>query len=51
MSGGLFTLLDLPELMLEHPLAGEDHGHFGIGLVAGRDGFEVPVGAAGLHDR
>jgi hypothetical protein len=37
--------------MLEHPLAGEDHGHLGIRFVAGRDGFKVPVEPAGLHDR
>ena len=39
------------ESVFEHPLAGEDHGHLGVCFVAGSDGFEVPVGPAGLHDR
>jgi predicted transcriptional regulator len=28
--------------VLECPLAGEYHGHFRIGLIAGLDGFEIP---------
>ena len=37
-------------LMLKRALAGEHHGHLGIGLVAGLDGLKVAHRAAGLED-
>lgn len=36
-------------LVFERPLTGKDHGHFGVGLVAGFDDFPVPHGSAGLR--
>ena len=32
--------------MFEGSLAGEDHGHLGLCLVAGLNGLEIPHGAA-----
>jgi len=34
----------LKGLMLESPLAREDHGHLGVRLVAGLDGLIIPFG-------
>ncbi len=36
--------------MLKAALAGEDHGHGGVGFVAGLDGFVVPHGAPRVGD-